>query len=182
MKSENKDQEINVIQGVAEKLPFPERYFSCVYSCEAAFHFYDKRTFIKETHRVLKEKGTLVIGDITKKSSAPQNKIMEDYRNMLNAEEFFTREKYLDMINDTFDRRPNIDDITDKNIKYLTHGSKLLLNIFEYIEKFPLLKIKMEEHLKKRGIDLPTFLENIRTTKLSYGSSMVEYLKIHCVK
>jgi len=182
IKDEGKDEEIKVIQGIAEELPFPDGSFSCVYSCEAAFHFDDKRTFIKEAHRVLKNKGSLIIGDITKKPRPSQNDIFQNYKNMLNADEFFTREMYLDIIEDTFNRKPKIEDITDKNIKHLAHGSKLLLCIFEYLDKLPLLKMKIDKCLKKRGIDQSTFLENIKITKLSYEKSMVEYLKIVCVK
>ncbi len=182
VEKENKNEEIKIIRGIAEELPFPDQFFSCVYSCEAAFHFEDKKAFIEEAHRVLKDGGVFIIGDITKKSDLIQNKIIDDYKAMLNTEKFFTRDDYLAVIKDTFRKRPEIDDITDKNIKHLAEGSKLLIKIFEFIEKFPLLKSKIDRSLKKRKLDLSTFLEDIRTTKLSYEKSLMEYLRIICVK
>jgi len=182
VKKEKKSEEIKIIKGIAEELPFPDHFFSCVYSCEAAFHFEDKKAFIEEAHRVLKDGGVFIVGDITKKSNRLHNKIIDDYKAMLNTKKFFTRDDYLTVIKDTFRKRPEIYDITDKNIKHLVEGSKLLIKIFEFIEKFPLLKSKIDRSLKKRKLDLSTFLEDIRTTKLSYEKSLMEYLRIICVK
>jgi len=182
VKKENKGKDIKILKGIAERLPFPDQFFSCVYSCEAAFHFEDKKAFIEEAHRVLKNSGVFIIGDITKKDNLVQNKIVDDYKAMLNTEKFFTKDDYLGVIEETFRKRPEIDEITDKNIKHLAKGSELLIKILEFIENFPLLKIKIDRRLNTRNLNLSTFLENIRTTKLSYKKSVIEYLRIICVK
>ncbi len=47
--------------GEAEHIPFGDRYFDCVYSLEAAQHFTSFNSFCKESFRILKTKGKLVV-------------------------------------------------------------------------------------------------------------------------
>lgn len=47
--------------GEAEKIPFEDRTFDCIYSLEAAQHFASFKEFCKESYRVLKKDGKLII-------------------------------------------------------------------------------------------------------------------------
>lgn len=47
--------------GKAEQIPFADRYFDCVCSLEAAQHFTSFEAFCKESFRVLKQNGKLIV-------------------------------------------------------------------------------------------------------------------------
>ncbi len=173
-----------LIKGTADILPFKDNSFSCVYSCEAAFHFPDKKAFIEEVNRVLKKGGCFILADITKKEhlSEIQTNVMKDYKAMLNSNQFYTKKKYADVIRSVFGKEPTINDITAKNIKHLAKGSNILLMLFKYMDKVPLLREYIDKIAAKRGIDMKNFVRYINTTKLSYEKKVVEYLMIYTTK
>ncbi len=184
IKENEKEDHIKVFKAYAEELPFPSESFSCVYSCEAAFHFNDKLSFINEAYRVLKKQGSFIVGDITTKKelSELQHNILQDYKNMLCANTFFTKEDYIHAVKEIFGKQPRIMDITDKNIKHLARGSSHLLKIFDIIGKLPAFENLIKTHMKTKGMSIDVFLDNINITRLSYEHSVVEYIMIDCVK
>ena len=59
--AKTKGHPVTVIQGDAQRLPFPDETFDWVV-CNAVFpHFSDKLVALREVHRVLKDEGRLVI-------------------------------------------------------------------------------------------------------------------------
>jgi len=183
IRENEKEDEIKLVKSTAENLPFEDGSFSVVYSCEAAFHFH-KKSFIQEGYRVLKDGGRLLIGDITKREglSSEQIEILNEHTKMLNAYNFFSKKDYSKVLEKIFRRTPQMTDITEKNLKYLATGSDILVRIFSILEKLPGFKKLIKKRLMERGIDIDVFLEDCRTTKLSYENSVIEYLLISCEK
>lgn len=56
--------ECSFVRMDAAYLAFPDNYFDCVFSVEAAFHFHTRERFLREASRVLKSGGSLVLSDI----------------------------------------------------------------------------------------------------------------------
>jgi len=54
---------IKFIYGTAAALPFPDNYFDLVISYASLHHWFDPEAVIKETVRVTREKGTIIIRD-----------------------------------------------------------------------------------------------------------------------
>lgn len=59
----NGHRNVSFIEGDAQELPFADRTFEVVTCRIAAHHFPDIKSFVKETHRVLKEDGAFVLAD-----------------------------------------------------------------------------------------------------------------------
>lgn len=57
----NEDKRLIMICGDARKLPFQEDSFNILIACSIIEHLPDARQFIKESHRVLKKNGILVV-------------------------------------------------------------------------------------------------------------------------
>jgi ubiquinone/menaquinone biosynthesis C-methylase UbiE len=55
--------EVKAFQGFAENIPFPEAYFTKIYSVSALHHFLDQARALSEFNRILKNGGTLLIQD-----------------------------------------------------------------------------------------------------------------------
>ena len=90
---------VTFVVGDACELPVDSESVSCVFSCESAFHYQDKRKFIEESFRVLKKGGFLLIADIVRK--VPEENLLEDeirilrkFGRMLSAPGFFSLEEY----------------------------------------------------------------------------------------
>ncbi len=56
-----KDVDLNIVKATAEKIPFPDNYFDCVYSVGLMEHFVNPLPLFKEQIRVLKPGGFLLI-------------------------------------------------------------------------------------------------------------------------
>jgi SAM-dependent methyltransferase len=54
-------ERLRLVRGAAERMPFGEAEFDCVYSVEAAQHFDDLAAFATETARVLRPGGRAVV-------------------------------------------------------------------------------------------------------------------------
>jgi len=52
----------NILQGIAENIPFPDNHFDTVYSSHVLEHVSDKNQSLREMKRVLKNDGILIIG------------------------------------------------------------------------------------------------------------------------
>lgn len=70
-KGYNKKMNVNI--GDATKLNYPNESFDKVISLETAFHYNPRIDFFKETYRVLKNKGCLLICDILVKDNVKYN-------------------------------------------------------------------------------------------------------------
>ncbi len=59
-----RDPRLTFVQGVAERLPFPDRAFDLVISTTSFDHWTDQRAGLAECHRVLAPRGCFVLTDI----------------------------------------------------------------------------------------------------------------------
>ncbi|MEU9859780.1 methyltransferase domain-containing protein [Streptomyces sp. NPDC047971] len=64
---------IRFVRGAAEDMPFDEDEFDCVYSVEAAQHFDDMTAFARETARVLRPGGRVVVASFFTPDDAPDS-------------------------------------------------------------------------------------------------------------
>ena len=61
-------EQVKLLLGDSESLPFPDNTFDVVY-CNDSFHHYPApQNVLKEVHRVLKPEGTFLMGAIAKKA------------------------------------------------------------------------------------------------------------------
>jgi len=185
MKVNNK---VSFLVGNACELPVDSESVSCVFSCESAFHYRYKERFIKESYRVLKKSGLLLIADIVKrkplgKLSVDEKKTLKEFETMLAIPEFFTLEEYKKHMAETGFR--NIIDcevISNHNIGYLAAYSGRLLRIFTLLEKLPRFKAKIKTSFKRKKIDIENFLAHSRTTAEAVKSELVDYIIISAEK
>jgi SAM-dependent methyltransferase len=75
---------LEIIQGDASDLPWPDETFTAVACAEAFFFFTHPDKILKEMYRVLKPGGRTVIGSMTKKDKYPAEFLFSAfYKNML---------------------------------------------------------------------------------------------------
>ncbi len=93
------------------KTGFKDKSFDVIWAIESVCHAEDKREFLKETHRLLKKRGRLVIADAFQKKTSPtleEQKIIRTFMrglavpNITTAEEFGGYLKDLDFRNIKF--------------------------------------------------------------------------------
>ncbi|UCF08436.1 MAG: class I SAM-dependent methyltransferase, partial [Thermoplasmata archaeon] len=161
-------ESVAFILGDACCLPLGDKSVSCVFSCESAFHFEDKDRFIRESFRVLKDGGYLLIADIVSalphvEPSAENEEALGEFARMLAAPEFFTLEKYRKaIVSAGFRRIIDEEVITRHNLRFLARGSTYLISLMNYIRKLHWLDAAVKRSMKKRNIDLDKFLEHSR--------------------
>lgn len=83
--------------GLAEKIPFPDRYFDVVVSFETIEHLVYQKEMIQEIHRVLDINGMLIISSPDKKFYSDSR----DYKNEFHEKELYPDE-FIELINSTF--------------------------------------------------------------------------------
>lgn len=179
---------VTFLVGDAGDLPVDTGSISCVFSCESAFHYENKERFIRESYRVLKEGGLLLIADIVRK--IPTEKLLEneieilhDFRKMLSAPEFFSMEQYKSHIeNAGFKKVIDSEVITRYNLEFLAQGSALFVRMFSFLEKLPGFRNKLKHSFKGKNIDIDNFIEHSRTTAEAVRSKLVDYIIIGAQK
>jgi len=68
---------VNLVRGVAEKIPMARGSVDKVFCVFSFRDFFDKPTALGEIHRVLKEGGEVVVADVAKPDSAPLAKMID---------------------------------------------------------------------------------------------------------
>jgi ubiquinone/menaquinone biosynthesis C-methylase UbiE len=93
-KDRKDDTYFAAVSSDAQDLPFRSGAFDRVYSVESAFHYPNKPRFIRESERVLKSDGFLVVADILRKSFSGGSSIYDPLRSALAAPQFFDLDAY----------------------------------------------------------------------------------------
>jgi cyclopropane fatty-acyl-phospholipid synthase-like methyltransferase len=88
------DSVFKAVSGDALDLPFRPMSFDRIYSVESAFHYADKRRFIRESSRVLKRDGLLIIADILQKSGRGRSRLGRTLMDALAAPQLFDADRY----------------------------------------------------------------------------------------
>jgi SAM-dependent methyltransferase len=177
---------VTFLVGNACELPVDSESVSCVFSCESAFHYEDKDGFVRESYRVLRKGGLLLIADIVRTARSENlqcAQILRDFGRMLSASHFFTLEDYKKHISDAgFKRIIDCEVIGKHNLGYLGAYSARLINIYALLDKLPGLKIRVKKYLKKRQINIDNFIEHSRTTAEAVKLKLVDYIVISAQK
>lgn len=179
---------VTFLLGDACDLPVGAASVSCVFSCESAFHYEDKGRFIRESYRVLKEGGLLLIADIVRKM--PEEKLLEneiqtlhDFGRMLSAPEYFSMDEYRSHIERAgFSGFIDSEVITRHNLDFMARGSALLVKLYSLVEKVPGIKDQLRRVFQKRNINIENFIKHSRTTTDAVTSKLVDYIIISAQK
>jgi ubiquinone/menaquinone biosynthesis C-methylase UbiE len=175
---------VTFLLGDACEMPVDSESVSCVFSCESAFHYIDKRKFIDESFRVLKKGGVLLVADIVRseprrKLSEEEVRIIDEFGRMLSAPGFFSLEEYKDNIKAAgFSEIIDCEVISRYNFGYLGAHSDRLIKMFTLLDKLPGFKKGVKRYFRKKNIDIDNFVEHSRTTAQAVKSKLVDYIII----
>lgn len=92
--NENKNIQPSFFCADSLYLPFSAGTFDRIYSIESAFHYLDKTQFLRESKRLLREKGKLVVADILMSSKVSFSILTKLAKRAVSAASFFSKEDY----------------------------------------------------------------------------------------
>lgn len=128
-KQSNCSDRVNFNYGDAQNIPFADDCFDSLYAIESAFHFEDKKKFIKESKRVLKKNGQISIADIVIR---PEYLKLTDWykvsiaKHGLATKEFYNKNKWTSLLSNTGYQNIKVKDITLNVSNVLPHWISLI--------------------------------------------------------
>jgi len=153
IKEKGYEDKIKVNIGDAIKLNYKDETFDKVLSIETAFHYNPRINFFKESYRVLKNKGNLLICDIVLKDNCEYSSfnlpllLTKNYMN-IPLENFITKDKWIEELKN-IGFNVEVRDITENTI----------IPFIEYFEK--------NNHFK--NIILKNFIKIIKNYTINYN-------------
>ncbi len=112
------------------KTDFPDESFDVVWACESVCHAAEKADFIKESYRLLKKGGRLVLFDffLTKKGVEDSSKWIDKWKRTWAVPDFVTKEYFMDKARESGFAEVNHQDYTSnirKSARRMLYGSML---------------------------------------------------------
>jgi cyclopropane fatty-acyl-phospholipid synthase-like methyltransferase len=109
-------QYVEIRYGNSQDMPFENSTFDRIYSVESAFHYNDKRQFIYESGRVLKNGGKFVLADILKNHNTKDTWLTRTVQRGIGAPNLFDVDLYRSVATEAGLKLHHVQNIT-KNVK-----------------------------------------------------------------